>query len=254
MAHWMLYLACFKFWRGDISRLHISVQEEWALWIYADHCLISSPFFFPRWLRSTQQCPVYHMFPSKPWDTTMWANDSQREFNIWDATSCQFGTRNRATCLSAQSTALSKHLNTGIIQKVLIGLNGWILLSLIYVVSSVVCEIGPINPVSQDWGQVEVVVRGNKRGTSSIYFTYRVNSHIHAQKNILSLPLSRSWNSSMQSYLDPENKHNRFQLILFSFCKMGNFFHFPNLQLFHNAPRACHFCHFTNAASYVLVI
>lgn len=150
-------------------------------------------------------------------------------FNFWDAISRQFGTRNHATYLAAQSTALFKCLNIGNIQNVLIWLNGWILLYLIYAVSSVVCEIGPINPVSQDWGQVEVVVRGDKRGTSSIYFTYRVNSHIHAQKNVLSLPLSRRWNSSMQAYLDPQNKHKRFQLILFWFCKFGEMFPFPQL-------------------------
>ncbi|XP_040893585.1 plexin-B2b [Toxotes jaculatrix] len=39
--------------------------------------------------------------------------------------------------------------------------------------TSVVCEIGPIDPQRQHWGQVEVEVKGGKRGTSSIYFTYR---------------------------------------------------------------------------------
>ncbi|KAL7402271.1 hypothetical protein ABVT39_012324 [Epinephelus coioides] len=39
--------------------------------------------------------------------------------------------------------------------------------------TSVVCEIGPVNPLNSDWGQVEVEVQGGKRGTSSMYFTYR---------------------------------------------------------------------------------
>ncbi|KAM8750520.1 plexin-B2b [Acanthopagrus schlegelii] len=39
--------------------------------------------------------------------------------------------------------------------------------------TSVVCEIGPIDPQTQHWGQVEVEVKGGKRGTSSMYFTYR---------------------------------------------------------------------------------
>uniref|UniRef100_A0A674NHH1 Plexin b2b n=1 Tax=Takifugu rubripes TaxID=31033 RepID=A0A674NHH1_TAKRU len=39
--------------------------------------------------------------------------------------------------------------------------------------TSIVCEIRPINPMSQLWGQVEVEVKGGKRGTSSLYFTYR---------------------------------------------------------------------------------
>uniref|UniRef100_A0A3B4YIV1 Plexin b2b n=1 Tax=Seriola lalandi dorsalis TaxID=1841481 RepID=A0A3B4YIV1_SERLL len=39
--------------------------------------------------------------------------------------------------------------------------------------TSVVCEIGPIGLLSQQWGQVEVEVKGGKRGISSMYFTYR---------------------------------------------------------------------------------
>ncbi|XP_075945531.1 plexin-B2b [Anarhichas minor] len=39
--------------------------------------------------------------------------------------------------------------------------------------TSVVCEIGPVDPINVNWGQVEVEVKGGKRGTSSIYFTYR---------------------------------------------------------------------------------
>ncbi|XP_078138497.1 plexin-B2-like [Centroberyx gerrardi] len=39
--------------------------------------------------------------------------------------------------------------------------------------TSVVCEIGPLDPQNAHWGQVEVEVEGGKRGTSSIYFTYR---------------------------------------------------------------------------------
>ncbi|KAF7660414.1 hypothetical protein LDENG_00282200, partial [Lucifuga dentata] len=39
--------------------------------------------------------------------------------------------------------------------------------------TSVVCEISPIDPQRQHSGQVEVEVNGGKRGTSSIYFTYR---------------------------------------------------------------------------------
>ncbi|XP_068458490.1 plexin-B2b [Clinocottus analis] len=39
--------------------------------------------------------------------------------------------------------------------------------------TSVVCEIGPVDPNNDNWGQVEVEVKGGKRGTSSIYFTYR---------------------------------------------------------------------------------
>ncbi|XP_067090022.1 plexin-B2b [Osmerus mordax] len=43
-----------------------------------------------------------------------------------------------------------------------------------YTVStSVVCEIGLLDPLSTSWGQVEVEVAGGKRGTSSVYFTYR---------------------------------------------------------------------------------
>uniref|UniRef100_A0A8D3DRN3 Plexin b2b n=1 Tax=Scophthalmus maximus TaxID=52904 RepID=A0A8D3DRN3_SCOMX len=39
--------------------------------------------------------------------------------------------------------------------------------------TSVVCEIGPVDHRRKHWGQVEVEVKGGKRGTSSIYFTYR---------------------------------------------------------------------------------
>uniref|UniRef100_A0A8C6Q673 Plexin b2b n=1 Tax=Nothobranchius furzeri TaxID=105023 RepID=A0A8C6Q673_NOTFU len=39
--------------------------------------------------------------------------------------------------------------------------------------TSVVCEIKAIDPKKTPWGQVEVVVNGGKRGTSSMYFTYR---------------------------------------------------------------------------------
>ncbi|XP_056271825.1 plexin-B2b isoform X2 [Pseudoliparis swirei] len=39
--------------------------------------------------------------------------------------------------------------------------------------TSVVCEIGPVDPKNDNWGQVEVEVKGGKRGTSTIYFTYR---------------------------------------------------------------------------------
>uniref|UniRef100_A0A8C3G8I6 Plexin b2b n=1 Tax=Cyclopterus lumpus TaxID=8103 RepID=A0A8C3G8I6_CYCLU len=39
--------------------------------------------------------------------------------------------------------------------------------------TSVVCEIGPVDLKNDNWGQVEVEVKGGKRGTSSIYFTYR---------------------------------------------------------------------------------
>ncbi|KAF1386962.1 hypothetical protein PFLUV_G00100300 [Perca fluviatilis] len=38
--------------------------------------------------------------------------------------------------------------------------------------TSVVCEIGPVDP-KNTWGQVEVEVKGGKRGSSSIVFTYR---------------------------------------------------------------------------------
>jgi len=47
-----------------------------------------------------------------------------------------------------------------------------------------VCEIGPVDPKNDNWGQVEVEVKGGKRGTSTIYFTYRVNTH-----DYYSLPL-----------------------------------------------------------------
>uniref|UniRef100_A0A8C7ICV7 Plexin b2b n=1 Tax=Oncorhynchus kisutch TaxID=8019 RepID=A0A8C7ICV7_ONCKI len=44
-----------------------------------------------------------------------------------------------------------------------------------YAVStSVVCEIGPLDPLSTNWGPVEVELEGGKRGTSSVFFTYRV--------------------------------------------------------------------------------
>ncbi|KAM3608882.1 uncharacterized protein V6R79_006210 [Siganus canaliculatus] len=39
--------------------------------------------------------------------------------------------------------------------------------------TSVVCEIGPIDPLRELWGQVKVEVKGGKKGTSSIFFTYR---------------------------------------------------------------------------------
>uniref|UniRef100_A0A8C4HT78 Plexin b2b n=1 Tax=Dicentrarchus labrax TaxID=13489 RepID=A0A8C4HT78_DICLA len=39
--------------------------------------------------------------------------------------------------------------------------------------TSVVCEIGPVDPTGGHWGKVEVEVKGEKRGTSSMYFTYR---------------------------------------------------------------------------------
>ncbi|KAK1887996.1 Plexin-B2, partial [Dissostichus eleginoides] len=39
--------------------------------------------------------------------------------------------------------------------------------------TSVVCEIGPVDP-TKTWGQVEVEVKGGKTGTSSMYFTYRL--------------------------------------------------------------------------------
>lgn len=56
----------------------------------------------------------------------------------------------------------------------------YLLLHLFSVVfSSIVCVIGPINPASQHWGQVEVEVKGGKRGTSAMYFTYRVNLCTH---------------------------------------------------------------------------
>lgn len=41
--------------------------------------------------------------------------------------------------------------------------------------SSIVCEIGPVGATSRHWGQVEVEVKGRKKGTSSMFFTYRVN-------------------------------------------------------------------------------
>uniref|UniRef100_A0A7N8Y5T2 Plexin b2b n=1 Tax=Mastacembelus armatus TaxID=205130 RepID=A0A7N8Y5T2_9TELE len=39
--------------------------------------------------------------------------------------------------------------------------------------TSVVCEIGPVHIKNTHWGQVEVEVKGGKRGTSSMFFTYR---------------------------------------------------------------------------------
>ncbi|XP_034541546.1 plexin-B2b [Notolabrus celidotus] len=39
--------------------------------------------------------------------------------------------------------------------------------------TSVVCEIGPVRDMKNNWGQVEVEVKGGKRGTSSMYFTYK---------------------------------------------------------------------------------
>uniref|UniRef100_A0A672ZA30 Plexin-B2-like n=1 Tax=Sphaeramia orbicularis TaxID=375764 RepID=A0A672ZA30_9TELE len=39
--------------------------------------------------------------------------------------------------------------------------------------TSVVCEIGPYDPQRTHWGAVEVKVKGEKRGTSSLHFTYR---------------------------------------------------------------------------------
>ncbi|XP_062277642.1 plexin-B2b isoform X1 [Scomber scombrus] len=39
--------------------------------------------------------------------------------------------------------------------------------------TSVVCEIGPLDRMKSLWGHVEVEVKGGKRGTSSMYFTYR---------------------------------------------------------------------------------
>lgn len=72
------------------------------------------------------------------------------------------------------------------------------------VLSSVVCEIGPLDPEKVHWGQVEVEVKGGKRGTSSMYFTYRVNtlsySHTHAFSSA-ALPVWR------RRTFDLENKH-----------------------------------------------
>uniref|UniRef100_A0A3P8VPT2 Plexin b2b n=1 Tax=Cynoglossus semilaevis TaxID=244447 RepID=A0A3P8VPT2_CYNSE len=39
--------------------------------------------------------------------------------------------------------------------------------------TSVVCEIRPVDHLSEHWGQVEVEVEGGKIGTSSMFFTYR---------------------------------------------------------------------------------
>lgn len=41
--------------------------------------------------------------------------------------------------------------------------------------SSVVCEIGTGDPENL-WGPVEVEVKGGKKGTSSLLFTYRVSA------------------------------------------------------------------------------
>uniref|UniRef100_A0A4W5MXV2 Plexin b2b n=1 Tax=Hucho hucho TaxID=62062 RepID=A0A4W5MXV2_9TELE len=54
-----------------------------------------------------------------------------------------------------------------------------------YAVStSVVCEIGPLDPLSTNWGPVEVELEGGKRGTSSAFFTYRdpIASSVHPDK------------------------------------------------------------------------
>ncbi|XP_052321589.1 plexin-B2b [Oncorhynchus keta] len=54
-----------------------------------------------------------------------------------------------------------------------------------YAVStSVVCEIGPLDPLSTNWGPVEVELEGGKRGTSSVFFTYRdpIASSVHPDK------------------------------------------------------------------------
>ncbi|TNN76006.1 Plexin-B2 [Liparis tanakae] len=55
--------------------------------------------------------------------------------------------------------------------------------------TSVVCEIGPVDPKNDNWGQVEVEVKGGKRGTSTIYFTYRVNTHDYYSQLLLPLLL-----------------------------------------------------------------
>nr|XP_061813289.1 plexin-B2-like [Nerophis lumbriciformis] len=39
--------------------------------------------------------------------------------------------------------------------------------------TSVVCEIGPVAPDTQYWGKVDVEVKGGKKGTSDMFFTYR---------------------------------------------------------------------------------
>ncbi|XP_077452194.1 plexin-B2b [Stigmatopora argus] len=39
--------------------------------------------------------------------------------------------------------------------------------------TSVVCEIGPVAPDTQYWGKVDVEVKGGKKGTSNMFFTYR---------------------------------------------------------------------------------
>uniref|UniRef100_A0AAY4E5Q6 Sema domain-containing protein n=1 Tax=Denticeps clupeoides TaxID=299321 RepID=A0AAY4E5Q6_9TELE len=47
-----------------------------------------------------------------------------------------------------------------------------------YAVStSVVCQIGPVDPSSRYTGTVEVELEGGRRGSSSVYFTYRVTEH-----------------------------------------------------------------------------
>uniref|UniRef100_A0A674AJ81 Plexin b2b n=1 Tax=Salmo trutta TaxID=8032 RepID=A0A674AJ81_SALTR len=54
-----------------------------------------------------------------------------------------------------------------------------------YAVStSVVCEIGPLDPLSTNRGPVEVELEGGKRGTSSVFFTYRdpIASSVHPDK------------------------------------------------------------------------
>lgn len=51
-------------------------------------------------------------------------------------------------------------------------------------VSSVVCEIGPLDPLSTNWGPVEVELEGGKRGTSSVFFTYRVANLPHVFTSI----------------------------------------------------------------------
>lgn len=76
--------------------------------------------------------------------------------------------------------------------------------------SSIVCDIGPIKPESDHWGQVKVEVKGGKRGTSSIYFTYRVNSHSHTYSRLLLLSFSFFHTAAlivqMHSTFDLDNK------------------------------------------------
>ncbi|CAB1323391.1 unnamed protein product, partial [Coregonus sp. 'balchen'] len=54
----------------------------------------------------------------------------------------------------------------------------------ISVVGVVVCEIGPLDLLSTNWGQVEVELEGGKRGTSSAFFTYRdpIARSVHPDK------------------------------------------------------------------------